>query len=196
MQLISLTIKEDESLLEALVVAHCTPGSYGHTAFLEIAGPLVVINAMWAYTNRASVRASGLAHKLTIGNRHLRFEPAAKYVRIGPVRLPSGMYDMALVHPKVAIGALRGDTDREQNEWVLALNDEMPANFLERLNKVIPFAVKPEWAEKLWTEGQTQGWNKAVTKHESMGPYSTYSVCNNTRKWLTIIEDIIREEQR
>lgn len=122
--------------------------------YLRMAGPEATVNAIWAHLSARETRGQkwGGAVQIPItGRSHPEYVAAQKRVTYRTLRsrLPSGMVDLAMVHPVLTVAE-----DTERGFYLLTYEDDLPSGFFERLNKTLAIPLKPEWASWLWEQGQ------------------------------------------
>jgi hypothetical protein len=122
--------------------------------YLRLAGAETAVNAIWARLAAKEGRGKKWGSPVTIplaGQAYPQYVAAQKRVtyRTLRARLPSGLVDLALVHPCLTVAE-----DNQQGFYLLSYEDGTPSGFFERLNRSLSLPLKPAWADWLWAGGQ------------------------------------------
>jgi hypothetical protein len=122
--------------------------------YLRIVGPETTVNAIWARLAAKEHRGQKWGSEVTIpvtGRSYPEYVAQQKHVTYRTLRsrLPSGMIDLALVHPLLTVAE-----DSPQGLYLLTYDHDVPAGFFERLNKSLSIPLQPEWESWLWQSGQ------------------------------------------
>ncbi len=122
--------------------------------YLRFVGDEATVNAIWAHLSAKETRGQKWSSAIKIttpGGTIPEYVAAQKRVtyRTLRTRLPSGLIDLAMVHPLLTVAE-----DTERGFYLLTYQDGLPAAFFERLNQSLSIPLKPEWAEWLWNQGQ------------------------------------------
>lgn len=122
--------------------------------YLRMAGPEATVNAIWAHLSARETRGqkwSGAVQIPITGRSYPEYVAAQKRVTYRTLRrrLPSGMVDLAMVHPLLTVAE-----DTERGFYLLTYESDLPPGFFERLNKTLAIPLKPAWAAWLWEQGQ------------------------------------------
>lgn len=122
--------------------------------YLRLAGAEPVVNAIWAKLSAREGRGKKWGSEVAIpipGRSYPQYVTAQKSVtyRTLRTRLPSGLIDLALVHPQLTVAE-----DRPKGFYLLTYEAGLPTDFFGRLNKSLSIPLKPEWATWLWKLGQ------------------------------------------
>jgi hypothetical protein len=121
--------------------------------YLRMVGAEPVVNAIWAKLSARDGRGQKWGSEVTIpipGRSYPQYVAAQKRInyRTLRTRLPSGMVDLALVHPLLTVAE-----DNQQGFYLLTYEQGVPASFFDRLNRTLPIPLKPDWAGWLWELG-------------------------------------------
>ncbi len=141
--------------------------SYDGFLYLRIVGPETVVGAIWAKLSGKEGRGKKWSSEVSIplaGQSYPQRVAAQKGVTYRTLRsrLPSGMVDLALVHPGLTV-----IEDSERGFYLLSYEPGVPAGFFERLNQSLSIPLKPVWAPWLWELGQQpQSFLSLETKRE------------------------------
>ncbi len=122
--------------------------------FLRMVGDEPTVNAIWARLSSRDARGKAWSSgvKILVPGRHYPEHVALmkgvtyKTVR---TRLPSGMIDLALIHPRLTVAE-----DNEYGFFVLSYTDSVPTGFFERLNRTLAIPLQDTWTPWLWELGQ------------------------------------------
>lgn len=122
---------------------------------LRLAGPEVVVNAVWAYLSSSDSKKQKSDSQVLIypswNTQDVGYVMAEKGQRYRMIRtrLPCGAVDMALIHPQ-----LTAAEDKEHSFFLLTYDTGVPGDFFGRLNRALSIPLKREWAAWLWEIGQ------------------------------------------
>ena len=122
--------------------------------YLRMVGAETAVGAIWARLSARESRGKKWGSAVSIpvaGRSYPEYVAGQKHINYRTLRsrLPSGMVDLALIHPVLTVA--------EDNEWgfyLLSYEAGMPPGFFDRLNKSLSIPLKPAWAEWLWELGQ------------------------------------------
>jgi hypothetical protein len=122
--------------------------------YLRMAGAETTVGAIWARLAAREYRGKKWGSAVSIpvaGRSYPEYVAAQKSVTYRTLRsrLPSGMVDLALVHPLLTVAE-----DNERGFYLLSYETEMPPGFFDRLNKSLSIPLKPEWGAWLWELGR------------------------------------------
>jgi hypothetical protein len=152
--------------------------------YLRMVGPETAVNAIWAQLSARDTRGQKWGSEVSIpspGRSYPQYVTAQKNINYRTLRrrLPSGMVDLALVHPRLTVAE-----DTTHSFYLLTYDQELPAGFFERLNQCLSIPLKPEWDGWLWTEGQqTQTfWTLETRKEYDQGQYVDRTRLTETTK--------------
>jgi hypothetical protein len=183
--------------------------------YLRLVGTETVVNAIWARLSAREGRGKkwNSTVQITIpGRSYPEYVAAEKGVTYRTLRsrLPNGMVDLAMVHPRLTVAE-----DSPQGFYLLTYETGLPESFFTRLNRSLSIPLKPAWAPWLWELGQEShsrltlvtrsGWdggkpteqteltettNLPVTRRSGLGSVGCYRVqCAGQYKaaWLQLI---------
>lgn len=122
--------------------------------YLRLVGAETEVNAIWAKLMGREGRGQkwSSAVQIPIPERsYPDYVAAAKGVTYRTLRsrLPSGMVDLALIHPRLTVAE-----DTPQGFYLLTYETGVPDSFFARLNKSLSIPLQPNWAPWLWERGQ------------------------------------------
>ena len=122
--------------------------------FLRLVGPEPTINAIWARLSAREYRGQKWKTGVIIpipGRSYPERVGLAKQITYRTLRqrLPSGMIDLAMVHPSLTVSE-----DKPEGFYLLTYESGRPTGFYDRLNACLTIPLKPDWAAWLWTQGQ------------------------------------------
>lgn len=120
--------------------------------FLRMVGFETVVNAFWARLSASDSRGNSYTSGVNIlGDVYERGVSAAKGVRYRTirVRMPSGMVDLAMIHPLLTVAE-----DSPVGFYLLSYDEGIPRGFFHRLNRSLAVPLLPEWKPWLWEAGQ------------------------------------------
>ncbi|MCB0176458.1 MAG: hypothetical protein KDJ97_38525 [Anaerolineae bacterium] len=122
--------------------------------FLRLAGPEPTVNAIWARLLAREYRGQKWKTGVIIpilGRSYPERVGLAKQITYRTLRqrLPSGMIDLAMVHPSLTVSE-----DKPEGFYLLTYESGLPTGFYDRLNACLTIPLKPDWAAWLWTQGQ------------------------------------------
>lgn len=185
--------------------------------YLRMAGAEPTVNAIWAKLSAKEGRGKKWNSPVQIplpGQSYPKGVAAQKGTtyRTLRTRLPSGLIDLALLHPILTVAE-----DSERGFYLLTYEDGVPSGFFERLNRTLSIPLDPAWADWLWDQGQhpqsrftlrtqtiyengqpveqeqlLETTDTPITRLDSLGHVDCYRVrCNEgyTQAWLQIIRD-------
>lgn len=183
--------------------------------YLRLVGPETTVNAIWARLAAREYRGQKYSSEVKIpvaGRSYPEYVAQQKHVTYRTLRsrLPNGMIDLALVHPRLTVAE-----DDQQGLYLLTYEPDVPTGFFERLNKSLSIPLKAEWATWLWQQGQqpqsfstletkkvmedgqyvekphlTEATQLPINRLTSLGSVACYSIrCNGRYRdaWLQII---------
>ena len=122
--------------------------------FLRMVGDEPTVNAIWARLSSRETRGKAWSSGVQIqipGRTYPEYVALEKAVTYKTVRsrLPSGMIDLALIHPLLTLAE-----DDEFGFYVLSYAEDVPVGFFDRLNRTLAIPLQAEWTPWLWTLGQ------------------------------------------
>ena len=122
--------------------------------FLRWVGPEPTVNAIWARLSAREYRGQKWKTGVIIpilGRSYPERVGLAKQITYRTLRqrLPSGMIDLAMVHPSLTVSE-----DKPEGFYLLTYESGRPTGFYDRLNACLTIPLKPDWATWLWTKGQ------------------------------------------
>lgn len=121
--------------------------------YLRLAGAETAVNAIWAYLSARESRGKkwGSQVRIPMAGRSPQYVSAAKQMtyRTLRTRLPSGMVDLAMMHPRLTVSE-----DKPVGFYLVTYEPGLPPNFYDRLNACLTIPLKPDWATWLWIQGQ------------------------------------------
>lgn len=122
--------------------------------YLRLAGAEPTVNAIWAKLSAKDGRGKKWNSPVQIqipGQSYPKWVAAQKGTtyRTLRTRLPSGLIDLALLHPALTVAE-----DSERGFYLLTYEDGAPSGFFERLNRTLSIPLDPAWADWLWDKGQ------------------------------------------
>lgn len=151
------------------------------TKYYEFIGPSSALEAVYAYLNSTDVRRNGYT---TIG---VHLDEHTKYKRF-MLRLSTGMYNMALLHPSGLISS--------EGEYLFISPtrlDDPPENFFDILNSRIRVPILREWENELWKQGRIkkERWYELIEEKVGDGVYGYIVHPEFTDTWESIVLEII-----
>lgn len=179
-----MTVTLKHNGLEAVVVS-----KVGYTLlYLEVVGPLVTLEAMWAALNLPVVRRTGYCYEVKLvksawpvpSEECIKVAEETRYLRI-LTTLPSGCGNMALIHPSLIRKGRGGNA-------CLGIGDEMPSLFFDVLAENVPLPLKEEWAPALWEKGREKD---LVVRLPSLGRHTGWGIRPIQKDWLRVITEIL-----
>jgi hypothetical protein len=138
--------------------------------YLRMVGPETTVGAIWAKLSARDGRGQKWGSEVRIprpGRHYPDYVAAQKHItyRTLRTRLPSGMVDLALIHPALTVAE-----DNQRGFHLLTYAEGLPPGFFERLNQTLSISLKPEWSTWLWAQGQqTQAFPVIEIKSEYEG---------------------------
>jgi hypothetical protein len=122
--------------------------------YLRMVGAETAVGAIWAKLSARESRGKKWGSAVSIpvaGRSYPEYVAGQKHVTYRTLRsrLPSGMVDLALIHPLLTVAE-----DNERGFYLLSYEAGMPSGFFDRLNKSLSIPLKPEWASWLWELAQ------------------------------------------
>jgi hypothetical protein len=148
--------------------------------YLRMAGAETAVGAIWARLAAREYRGKKWGSAVSIpvaGRSYPEYVAAQKGVTYRTLRsrLPSGMVDLALIHPLLTVAE-----DNERGFYLLSYEAEMPPGFFDRLNKSLSIPLKPEWGAWLWELGQQPQSFLTIETRKVMDPISGQYVDKET----------------
>ncbi len=122
--------------------------------YLRMVGIEPTVNAIWAKLSAKESRGKKWGSDVSIpidGQSSPQYVTAQKSVTYRTVRtrLPSGMVDLALIHPCLTVAE-----DNRRGFYSLTYDDGVPSGFFDRLNRCLAIPLQPAWTAWLWEQGQ------------------------------------------
>jgi hypothetical protein len=156
--------------------------AYIDNYFLHFIGPQTALEAVWAHLNTSEVRRTG---RTNIG---VSLEEGVRYKRIQQ-RLPSGLFDMVMVHPQALI------TNTEQDFFLICEEptETPPDAFFDILNQRLRLPILKEWAGELWKKGlkAKHFWQNLIYERSGEGAFGYLVFASNTEAWEKIVKEIV-----
>ena len=122
--------------------------------YLRMAGNEATVNAVWAVLSSKEHRSKKWSSPVKIpvpGQAYTKGVALQKGVvyKTLRTRLPSGMIDLALLHPRLTVAE-----DAPSGFYLLTYDEDIPVGFFERLNASLSIPLKAQWEVWLWEQGQ------------------------------------------
>lgn len=159
--------------------------------YLRMAGAEPTVNAIWAYLSAKDSRRQKWSSKVQVpGKPYPRRVAAEKSVtyRTLRARLPSGMVDVAMIHPRLTVAE-----DNEQGFFLLTYETGVPTGFFARLNKCLAIPIRADWTDWLWTHGQQlqARWTvQTETRYEGGQPIESEALVETSERPITRLDSL------
>lgn len=161
--------------------------------YLRMAGAEPTVNAIWAYLSAKDSRRQKWSSAVQIpapGKSYPHRVAAEKSVtyRTLRARLPSGMVDMAMIHPRLTVAE-----DNEQGFFLLTDETGVPTGFFARLNKCLAIPIRANWTDWLWIQGQQLQvrWTvQTETHYEGNQPVETQELVETSERPITRLDSL------
>lgn len=161
--------------------------------YLRLVGAESTVNAIWARLSAKEGRGKKWTSAVQIpitGQSYPKRVAACKGVtyRTLRARLPSGMVDLAMIHPLLTVAE-----DSERGFYLVTYDQGCPPAFFARLNQCLSIPLKPDWAAWLWRCGQQSQafWSlKKRTRYEDHRPVEVEELVEETALPITRLDSL------